>query len=71
MLTVLSGLSILSSTSASSEVNVNGTIYRSSTSQVFSWIGTALAVVAIVLMFLPASNAYFTASKAARQQRLQ
>ena len=68
VLTVLSALSILSLASASSSVNVNGTVYKSSSTQLTGWIGGALAVVGIVLMFLPASNAYFSASKAARQQ---
>jgi hypothetical protein len=71
VLTVLSALSILSSTSASSSVTINNNVYRSTGSQTFSWIGTVLAIVAIVLMFLPASNAYFSASKAARQRQLQ
>lgn len=70
VLTVLSALSIVSSTSARS-VNVNGTAYHSSASQATSWIGAALAVIAIVLMYLPASNAYFSASKLARQRPLQ
>lgn len=56
VLTVLSALSIVSAAS------------RATSSQLFGWIGAALAVVAIVLMFLPASSAYFAASKAARQR---
>ena len=71
VLTVLSALSILSSARGSSSVTVNGTTYSSSTSQATGWIGTVLAIVAIVLMFLPASNAYFNASKAARSQQLR
>lgn len=71
VLTVLSALSILSSTRSSASVTVNNTSYTSSSSQATGWIGAALAVVAIVLMFLPASNAYFAASKAARQQQLR
>lgn len=71
VLTVLSALSILSATSASSSVTINNNVYRSSSTQASGWIGAALGVLAIVLMFLPASNAYFAASKAARQQRLQ
>ena len=71
VLTVLSALSILSPASATRSVNVNGTVYQSTSTQTTGWIGAALAVVAIVLMFLPASNAYFTASKAARQRPLQ
>lgn len=71
VLTVLSALSILSPASSSSSVTVNGTVYQSTSTQATGWIGAALAVVAIVLMYLPASNAYFTASKAARQRTLQ
>lgn len=68
VLTVLSALSILSPTTASSSVTVNGSVYKSSSTQLTGWIGAALGIVAIVLMFLPASNAYFAASKAARQR---
>jgi hypothetical protein len=70
VLTVLSALSILSPASSSSSVTVNGTVYQSTSTQATGWIGAALAVIAIVLMYLPASNAYFTASKAARQRQL-
>ncbi len=69
VLTVLSALSIISSFSASATVTVNGHVYKSSSTQISGWIGALLAAIAIVLMFMPASNAYFTASKAARQQR--
>ncbi len=68
VLTVLSALSIASASSSSAQVTVNNTVYQSSSNQVSSWIGALLAVIAIVLMFLPASNAYFAASKAARQR---
>ena len=68
VLTVLSALSILSSFSASASVTVNGHIYKSSSTQISGVIGAILGVVAIVLMYLAASNAYFSASKAARQQ---
>jgi uncharacterized membrane protein YjgN (DUF898 family) len=66
VLTVLSALSIISAFSASASVNVNGHVYKSSSTQVSGWIGVVLAIVAIVLMYLSASNAYFAASKAAR-----
>ncbi|SDO76765.1 hypothetical protein SAMN04515671_1947 [Nakamurella panacisegetis] len=66
VLTVLSALSILSAFSASASVTVNGHVYRSSSTQISGWIGVALAVVAIVLMYMSASNAYFTASRASR-----
>lgn len=69
VLTVLSALSIVSAARpAASSMSVNGRTYAASTSQLSGWIGAALAVVAIVLMFLPASSAYFAASKAARQR---
>ena len=68
VLTVLSALSIISSFSSSTTVTVNGHVYKSTSTQFVGWIGVALAIIAIVLMFLPASNAYFTASKAARQR---
>jgi hypothetical protein len=64
--TVVGALAVLSGFSATSTVTVNGQSY-SANNQVFGWIGALLAVVAIVLMFLPQSNAYFTASKAHRQ----
>jgi hypothetical protein len=70
VLTVLSGLSIISSVSTTTTaVTVNGHVYKSSSTQLTGWIGVILAVIAIVLMYLPASNAYFKASKASRQLR--
>lgn len=71
VLTVLSALSIASSFSASGSVNVNGTVYKSTSTQTTGIVGAVLAIVAIVLMFLPASNAYFAQSKAARQQPMR
>ena len=71
VLTVLSALSIASSFSASASVTVNGNVYKSTSTQATGWIGAALGIIAIVLMFLPASNAYFSASKAARSQQLR
>ena len=68
VLTVLSGLSILSSFSASGSVNLNGHVYKSSSAQISGWISVVLSVVAIVLMYLSASNQYFKASKAARSR---
>src|ERR1700712_1287690 len=68
VLTVLSALSIISSFSPSATVTVNGHVYKSTGTQFVGWIGVVLAIVAIVLMFLPASNAYFSASRAARQR---
>ena len=70
VLTVLSALSVISAFSTTTtSVTVNGHVYKSTTTQLTGWIGVVLSILAIVLMFLPASNAYFTASKAARQQR--
>jgi preprotein translocase subunit SecG len=69
VLTVLSALSIANTARSSSSITVNNQVYSAAGSQVFSWLGAILAILAIVLMFLPASNAYFTASKAARQRR--
>lgn len=71
VLTVLSALSIASSFSASASVTVNGNVYKSTSTQATGWIGAVLGIIAIVLMFLPASNAYFSASKAARSQQLR
>jgi hypothetical protein len=68
VLTVLSGLSILSSFSASASVTVNGEVYKSSSTQASGVIGGILAVVAIVLMYLSSSNQYFAATKAARRR---
>ncbi len=70
VLTVLSALSIISSVSTTTTaVTVNGHVYKSTSTQLTGWIGVILAVIAIVLMYLPASNAYYKASKASRQLR--
>jgi hypothetical protein len=66
VLTVVAALAIVSGFTATSTVTVNGQSY-SPGNALFSWIGAVLAVAAIVLMFLPQSNAYFNASKAYRQ----
>lgn len=58
VLTVLSALSIVSSFSGSLGAARGAT----------SWIGLILSVLAIVLMYLPQSNAYFAAAKLARQR---
>ncbi len=69
VLTVLSALSILSAfgASASSRVTVNGHVYSASSSTGIGWAQGALSVLAIILMYLPASNAYFRASLAFRK----
>lgn len=69
VLTVFSVLSIGSSARGSGSMAINGRTYEVASSQTSGWIGSALAIVAIVLMFLPASNAYMSASRAARQVR--
>ena len=67
VLTVLSGLSILSVANTGS-VTVNNRVYSSTMSLVSGWVGAALAVLAIVLMYLSASNQYFREVKAAQQR---
>ncbi len=67
-LTVLSALSILSVSSTGS-VEVAGRTYSSATSTIVGWVGVALAVGAIVLMYNSQSNAYFRAVKDRRQLR--
>jgi hypothetical protein len=69
VLTVLSGLSIISGFTARTTVTVNDHTYTSSSSTAVSWIGVVLSIIAIVLMYLAASNAYFRAAKAARTGR--
>ena len=66
VLTVLSALSLLSSFSASASVTINDQVFTATSSRVTEWIGVALSVVAIVLMYLTPSNLYFTASNQAR-----
>ncbi len=66
-LTVLSALSILSVTSTGS-VTVADRTYSSSLSTTTGWIGAALAVAAIVLMFMAPSNEYFRTVKARKTQ---
>lgn len=67
VLTVLSALAILSAARQTAYITVDGQVYTVAGSQAAGWIGAALAIVAIVLMYLGASNGYFTASKAARK----
>jgi len=66
VLTVLSALSVVSQFSASASVTINNQTYTSSTNQATGWVGAIVSVIAIVLMFLPASNEYFARAKAAR-----
>ena len=67
VLTVLGALGIISSfTPTTTTVTVNDQVY-SSGSQTYGYIGGVLTIIAIVLMYLPAANAYFRESKAYRQ----
>ena len=68
-LTVLSALSILSVTSTGS-VTVDNRTYSSSLATTTGWIGAALAVAAIVLMYMAPSNEYFRTVKARKTQGL-
>lgn len=63
VLTVLSALSVLSRFSVSSTVTVNGEVYSSNSNAIAGWAGAIAAIVAIVLMYLPASNAYFSSPR--------
>jgi hypothetical protein len=67
VLTVIGALGVLSAVLPTyRSVTVNGTTYVVQNYGIH-WISLALLVAALVLMFVPASNAYFTASKAYRQ----
>lgn len=71
-LTVFSAISLLSTVNSTSSVTIEGRVYSSSGSQLTGWIGALLALAAIVLMYMPASNVYFRDVKARRmQQKLQ
>ena len=69
VLTVLSVLSILNAFSSSASVTVNNQVYQSSSSKALGWVTLVLSVVAIVLMYLPESNRYFSLSKASAARR--
>jgi hypothetical protein len=67
VLTVIGVLGVLSAVLPTyRSVTVNGTTYVVQNYGIH-WISLALLVAALVLMFVPASNAYFSASKAYRQ----
>ena len=69
VLTVLGALGVIGSfgsSNASGSFTFNGTTYATTTTS-YNWIGAVVSIVAIVLMYLPASNAYFRESKAYRQ----
>jgi hypothetical protein len=67
VLTVLGALGVLSAvTPTTGSVTVNGQTFAA-TSYGINWVSGILAVVAIVLMYLPQSNVYFREAKAHRQ----
>jgi hypothetical protein len=66
VLTVLAALTILSVFSASAQVTVDGTVYDVGSSTALRWVQCAIAVIALILMYLGPSNAYFNAVKARR-----
>jgi hypothetical protein len=75
VLTVFGALSLLSAlTPTTSSVTVNGEVYSPTSSgltSVLPWVSALLAVAGIVLMFLAASNKFFTESKAYKQAKQQ
>jgi len=67
VLTVLAAFGVLSAvTPTTGSVTVNGTTYTA-TNYGINWVTGILAVVAIVLMYLPQSNVYFREAKAHRK----
>ena len=70
VLTILSALTLLSRFTASGAVEIGGTEYVDTTSQITGWIGAVLALVAIIAMYAPASNAYFKERKIARARSI-
>jgi hypothetical protein len=69
VLTVLAALTIVGSFSAQASVTVDGTVYSAESGQVLRWVQLALALIALILMWLAPSNAYFAAVKARRAYR--
>jgi hypothetical protein len=69
VLTILSAFSIISLFSAASaSITVNGQTFSSDGTRITGYISGVLAIIAIVLMYLGTSNAYFAAAKAARRR---
>lgn len=69
VLTVLGALGILGSftpSTTSGSITIDNTTYTTTTTS-YNWITGVLTLIAIVLMYLPAANAYFRDSKAFRQ----
>ena len=69
VLTVLAALTIVGSFSAQASVTIDGTVYSAGSSQALRWVQLGLALVALILMWLAPSNAYFSAVKARRMIR--
>lgn len=62
-LAVVSGLAILT-VAGTGSVKVNNRVYSSTMSLISGWVGAALAVLALVFMFVAASNRYFRPTRA-------
>lgn len=72
VLTVFGALTLLSAfTPTSRTVTVNSTVYDVNSGQWANYLTAALALAGIVLMFLAASNKFFTESKAYKQAKQQ
>lgn len=69
VLTVLAALAILTGVTAQASVTVNGVVYGASTSDSLRWVQAGVGVLALILMYLPASGAYFAAVRARRTYR--
>lgn len=72
VLTILGGLTALSTavSGGAASMSLNDVdVALPGSSMALGWLGAALAVVAIIAMFMPASNAYFSAVKAFRAGR--
>lgn len=70
VLTVLGGLAVLSGLTSASSV-AGASVARPSDVTALAWIQAALAAVAIVLMYLSASNRYFRQTRIYRAERRQ
>ncbi len=67
-LTLMSVLAI-ANVGASGSLRVNTKIYSSTMSVISGWVGAAVAVSALVFMFVSTSNAYFRDATASRESR--
>lgn len=69
VLTVLGGLAVVSGAAGSSVDSLSDVaVARPEGSVILGWVSVALAVAAIITMYMPASNNYFRESKNYRQQ---